>query len=381
MTKRRNRKNKAREEWKRLHPTETPRVKTLSLGEVEQKRRSRHNRAVGHTNLVLNPSRLERPIHYHQVHVDDNPNEENYTNGPLPGQEPMIIKANKLWVLTNKRNYKVVALIRQTPFDSMSSKERFKLRFLANYLHEEREFSNPITGNGTMLIIHEKLLVVVVLVREYNVVASCSPTGGDDVYSVVLKYKTSIHNASSPCPNFYIKKPVIKLIPTQTKALLVGPWAFSYRYDVQGGGFWWPDFKCEVDFESCDGITEVLWRGNKDLVCTRPSIEPSGNFTRVGNTFQVNTKYRNACGSITKRWKSYVSPGLTVAQLKQKKLKRLRYIGSPSFLYKMYLKRIEEQEKQNSNKNFESPYLSSQVLSEACVDLISFIINENSVTE
>ncbi|EGF97505.1 uncharacterized protein MELLADRAFT_114288 [Melampsora larici-populina 98AG31] len=161
-----------------------------------------------------------------------------------------------------------------------------------------------------------------------------------------------------------------------------GKLAYKHQgFDVQGGGFWWPDLKCEVDLGFCDGMTEVLWRGNKDLICTRPSIEPSGKFTRVGASFQVNTKYRNACGSITKRWKSYVNPGRTVAQLKQRNLKRLRYIGSPSFFYKMYLKRIAEQEKQNSKKNSESPYLSSEILSEACVDLMYFIINENAVKE
>ncbi|EGG09420.1 uncharacterized protein MELLADRAFT_104107 [Melampsora larici-populina 98AG31] len=365
MTRKRDRK-KGREGLIRDHPSETPSIKS-------RRNRYRHNRLVRHTNMVLNSPNLKKQ--YQDVIVEPKPDKEKYTNEPGPGQEPVILKDHKLWVLLEKRSRKVVALIRQTPFKSMTSKQRSELRFLANYLDEEREFSNPITRKGDML---GGDLGTVGFHKAFHPskVTGLRPCKRVQGSRKLLTYwwrrcvlrRPKVQNIYTrhfkSLSKFLYKETCNQTNPHQKKDSLswslgiflpynnkTGKLAYKHQgFDVQGGGFWWPDLKCGVDFGSCDGMTEVLWRGNKELVCTRPSIEPSGNFTRVGTSFQVKTKYKNACGSITKRWNSYINPVLTISQIKQKNLKRIRYIGSPSFLYKMYLKRIEQQEKEALRK-------------------------------
>ncbi|EGG09586.1 uncharacterized protein MELLADRAFT_104112 [Melampsora larici-populina 98AG31] len=348
-------------------------LKDPALIKAARKKIKHHHLQTRHVNIVLNQPDLDR--HSRSVRVEDKPNPKNYTNEPVAGQEPYILKDCKLGVLTDKRNHKVVALIRQTPFKSMTSKQRSELRFLANYLHEEREFSNPIMGKGDML---RGNLGTVGFHKAFHPskVTGLRPCKRVQRSRKLLTYwwrrcvlrRPKVQNIYTrhfkSLSKFLYKETCNQANPHQKKDSLgwslgiflpynnkTGQLAYKHQgFDVQGGGFWWPDLKCEVDFGSCDGMTEVLWRGNKELVCTRPSIEPSGNFTRLGTSFQVKTKYKNSCGSITKRWKSYINPVLKVSQIKQKNLKRIRYVGSPSFLYKMYLKKIEKQEQQGLKK-------------------------------
>jgi hypothetical protein len=57
------------------------------------------------------------------------------------------------------------------------------------------------------------------------------------------------------------------------------------RSAVSGGQFVLPEFKLAVDFASCTGKVDMMWRGSKDLHATAWSSTRHG-FQRIGTSIQ-----------------------------------------------------------------------------------------------
>jgi hypothetical protein len=60
-------------------------------------------------------------------------------------------------------------------------------------------------------------------------------------------------------------------------------------FTCEGGQFVVVPYKVYIDFRSCDGIAEIIWRGNKDHHRTLPS-RTAGNFTRIGTSCQISNR-------------------------------------------------------------------------------------------
>ena len=58
-------------------------------------------------------------------------------------------------------------------------------------------------------------------------------------------------------------------------------------FESKGGEFLFASYKVCVDFHTCDGIVEIIWRGKTDFHSTIPS-STSLPYTRIGSSIQVN---------------------------------------------------------------------------------------------
>ena len=59
------------------------------------------------------------------------------------------------------------------------------------------------------------------------------------------------------------------------------------NFDCKGGQFLLGSYKVCIDFNACDGIVEMIWRGRSDFYCTIPSTT-SLMHTRIGTSVQIN---------------------------------------------------------------------------------------------
>ncbi|KAF9528575.1 hypothetical protein CPB83DRAFT_854378 [Crepidotus variabilis] len=59
--------------------------------------------------------------------------------------------------------------------------------------------------------------------------------------------------------------------------------------DIKGGCFIWGDYGFGVDFERCEGLVEIYWRGKTDYHGTLKSVSKSGA-TRFGTSTQLTEK-------------------------------------------------------------------------------------------
>lgn len=58
-------------------------------------------------------------------------------------------------------------------------------------------------------------------------------------------------------------------------------------FTCTGGEFILPSYKCFIDFSSCAGTVEVIWRSNMDYHCTIP-LKIDSRFDRIGSSCQIN---------------------------------------------------------------------------------------------
>lgn len=97
-------------------------------------------------------------------------------------------------------------------------------------------------------------------------------------------------------------------------------------FECKGGQFLLGSYKVCIDFNPCDGIVEIIWRGKSDFHCT---VKSTTNlmYTRIGTSVQINNSlvqrmkillemYRNGI-NINKRVRG-------VNQIVEEKLKKLK---------------------------------------------------------
>ncbi|EGF98005.1 uncharacterized protein MELLADRAFT_113917 [Melampsora larici-populina 98AG31] len=224
----------------------------------------------------------------------------------------------------------------------MFQSKLLELEFISTYLRNERKHSNPVKSNCAML-------------RGYmGAVGYCKAYYTGEIGGGYCPFKRN-RALLEISPLQVTHSPVSRI---KTTILPDGLMVFFSIYkktgelalkgcDIKGGEFWWPDLNCEVNFSTCNRITEILWRGSKDLHCTRECFEPSGEFTRIGTAVQINIKYERmgvSMGGSIQSYKNQVPLPWELKCYKTLNIPSPKYFGSALFLYRMYLSKIKAQE-------------------------------------
>jgi hypothetical protein len=98
---------------------------------------------------------------------------------------------------------------------------------------------------------------------------------------------------------------------------------------LQSGHFIVPTYKVYVEFGSCDGVMEILWRGKKDYHATAISITTS-TFTKSGTSAQTSKSLVHRIKVLIKKQEDGENPNTRVRGLnklvEEKKKKLLKNI-------------------------------------------------------
>ncbi|EGF99666.1 uncharacterized protein MELLADRAFT_112530 [Melampsora larici-populina 98AG31] len=250
-----------------------------------------------------------------------------------------------LCIITDQNNGAVIAIIKFTPFDTMSRDELSELEAVSKYLVEEKYFCNPVTLNAAMKGGYMGVIgwrAAFMSLEYYGLYAPRKFIQDNkdllDQWVKRLPFRARLE-AFYAQQYSYLSEYFFKQAQDQMKDLKIPSFGQLHSTDAEEGtrhghagnlsftmnkfnntahadhdsstatfllsipvskdgrlatkaqGFDVIDGRVIIDYGACDGPVSVIFFGNKDRHCTLPSQEPSQNFTRLSSSVQLNERY------------------------------------------------------------------------------------------